>query len=245
MKGPYSRHFYSEFHKNTLEASRVIVPMVIELVHPESVIDVGCGWGVFLSVFLDNGVEDVVGLDGDWVDRSMLMIDSRDFIIAELTEPLPVDRTFDLALSLEVAEHLPEEAASGFVDSLTKLAPTILFSAAIPYQGGKNHLNEQWPEYWVSLFEQRGFVAIDCIRKRVWNNDRVVFWYSQNTLLFADERLVAGNDVLRVELEATNRSMLSVVHPNRYLPSARAIARVRDRVPEGVQRAMYRLLNKS
>ena len=63
----------------------------------------------------------------------------------DLAQPLQIDRRFDLALSLEVAEHLPPECGSEFVQTLTDLSSVILFSAAIPFQGGTDHLNEQWP----------------------------------------------------------------------------------------------------
>lgn len=76
-------------------------------------------------------------------------------------------RNFDLAVSLQVAEHLPPSSAKGFIDSLAKLAPVVLFSAAIPLQAGAEHLNEQWPEYWAALFKTHDYLPIDCIRGRM------------------------------------------------------------------------------
>ena len=70
-----------------------------------------------------------------------------------------MNRKFDLVLSLEVAEHLPSECAEAFVESLVNLGPVILFSAAIPYQGGENHVNEQWPEYWVGVLSGEGICS--------------------------------------------------------------------------------------
>ena len=92
---------------------------------------------------------------------------------------------WEMILSLEVGEHLPKECAETFVYSLTQLAPVILFSAAIPFQGGTQHVNEQWQDYWVKHFQNKGYVAIDCIRNRVWGNERVEVWYAQNILIFA------------------------------------------------------------
>ncbi len=241
---PYSARFYSEFHRYTLESAKVIVPLVVDLLHPGSVVDVGCGRGVFLSVFRENGAGEVVGLDGDWVDRTQLLIPETDFIVADLNCPLPVTGTFDLAVSLEVAEHLPEANASRFVRTLTELAPAVLFSAAIPFQGGTNHFNEQWPEYWVKLFEERDYAVIDCIRKGVWNDDRVAFWYAQNILLFVEASLAESDERLKDELEATCPTMLSVVHPNKYLPTARAVARLRDRMPGWAQRMAFKMLSR-
>ncbi|HEY5531998.1 MAG TPA: methyltransferase domain-containing protein [Candidatus Anoxymicrobiaceae bacterium] len=245
MKKPYSNFFYDEFHEQTLASARVVVPTVMELLQPASVVDLGCGRGVMLSVFMKCGVDDVVGIDGPWVDKDTLMIAESSFVTAELAAPVELGRTFDLAVSLEVAEHLPQDSADSFVETLTNLAPAVLFSAAIPYQGGKNHVNEQWPDYWAERFEKRSFLTIDCIRKRVWDDDRVVFWYSQNMLLFAREDLVAGSRTLQDELALTNRSMLSFVHPKKYLPSARVVAKIRDILPERAQRAVYKRLGKS
>lgn len=137
-------------------------------------------------MFAEHGVEDICGIDGDWVPSDMLWIDEERFIAADLTQPLELDRSFDLAISLEVAEHLPESAATTFVRSLCALAPVIAFSAAIPMQGGANHVNEQWPTYWAELFRAEGWLVIDAIRSEIWNNDRVAPWYRQNLLVFVN-----------------------------------------------------------
>ncbi len=147
-------------------------------------IDVGCGQGTWLSVFAEYGATDVNGIDGDYVDRDRLEIPADRFHGQDLSRPLAVERTFDLAVSLEVAEHLPEVACDGFVESLTRLAPVVLFSAAAPYQGGQNHVNEQWPEYWAERFARHGYLPVDCLRRRVWANPDVEWWYAQNALLF-------------------------------------------------------------
>jgi hypothetical protein len=97
---------------------------------------------------------------------------------------LPLEREFDLVLSLEVAEHLPEESAAGFSQSLARLGPIVLFSAAAPQQGGTGHLNEQWPSYWVRHFAQNGFTVVDCLRDRIWRDERIEWRYRQNLLLF-------------------------------------------------------------
>ena len=100
---------------------------------------------------------------------------------------LKLNDAFDLAISMEVAEHLPERCAEPFVESLTRLADVVLFSAAVPFQGGIGHVNEQWGSYWVALFRNRGYTAVDIIRKRIWNDDQIPYWYRQNTLLFVKD----------------------------------------------------------
>src|SRR5262249_16044265 len=154
---------------------------------PKSVVDVGCGIGTFLNVFLENGVNDVLGIDGAWVDRGQLYIDEKYFVEADLEQPLKPGRKFDLAICLEVAEHLRPESADAFVEWLCSLSDTIVFSAAIPGQGGDNHLNEQPFEYWQNKFAVHDFHFYDVFRNRYWQNDEIDCWYRQNMFLAAHE----------------------------------------------------------
>lgn len=191
----------TKVHNTT--ASREVVPIVMELTRPQSVVDVGCGLGTWLAVFGEAGVPDVVGVDGDYLDRSLLCIAEDQFITADLTKPFRLDRRFDLVVSLEVAEHLPEAAADVFVQTLVSLSDTILFSAAVPGQGGQNHLNEQWPAYWQEKFAQYGYEFHDVIRKKIWDNERVDWWYRQNTFLVRKVR----------DGEVALRKIDPIVHP--------------------------------
>ena len=137
---------------HNLSAPRVIVPIVLEMIKPNSILDVGCGIGTWLKVFEEYGVDDYLGIDGDYVDRSTLKISEKRFLPNDLRKRWSLNRKFDLVVSLEVAEHLPEEVADLFVSTLSAHGDTILFSAAIPGQGGQNHVNEQWPTYWQKKF---------------------------------------------------------------------------------------------
>src|SRR5690606_34222821 len=105
----------------------------------------------------------------------------------DLTKKLELNKKYDMAISLEVAEHLPESAADTFVESLTSHASIILFSAAIPQQGGQYHVNEQWPNYWNEKFKKRGFQAFDILRSEFWNNEHVPWWYRQNMVFFVKQ----------------------------------------------------------
>jgi cyclopropane fatty-acyl-phospholipid synthase-like methyltransferase len=180
----YTENFYKKRQGRSQRSAREIVPLVLDLIQPRHVIDVGCGTGTWLSVFRECGVEEVFGVDGEWVNREMLEIPKARFRSFDLKKPLYLDRQFDLVVSLEVAEHLPGECAETFIDSLTRLGPVVLFSAAIPYQGGTHHVNEQWPEYWAQYFRDRAYGVIDWIRKKVWQNNNVEWFYAQNMLLF-------------------------------------------------------------
>lgn len=213
----YTAEFFEQLRDGCSRSAEVIVPIILQLLPVRSAIDVGCGEGVWLSVFRKLGVEDVFGIDGDYIARTALKIPETCFRAADLSAPLSLDRTFDLAVSLEVAEHLTPESAPGFVESLTRLAPAVLFSAAIPFQGGTNHVNEQWPEYWAELFRRHGYLAVDTIRRRIWRNSAVESWYAQNTLLFVRPELLERHPMLQAESERTDPDQLSVIHPRQYL----------------------------
>jgi SAM-dependent methyltransferase len=213
----YSSNFFDTIRDGARSSARVVAPIIIELIRPKSVVDVGCGDGTWLSVFREFGISDALGLDGNYVNPKQLQISQDQFIPTDLSSAFSVPRTFDLAVSLEVAEHLPSESAKAFIDSLTKLAPAILFSAAIPCQGGTQHLNEQWPEYWADLFKSHGYLPIDCIRRIIWRNQRVEWFYAQNALLFVNANQIQENSELRREYENTHVEQLALVHPKRFL----------------------------
>jgi SAM-dependent methyltransferase len=214
---PYNNNFYQSQREGSLRSAEEIVPLIIKIINPQSVIDVGCGMGTWLSVFKKLGVEDIQGVDGDWGPRQMLKISNNQFLPFDMTKPLRLGRQFDLVMSLEVAEHLPERCAKQFVDSLTGLGAVVLFSAAIPLQGGAEHQNEQWPDYWAKLFLENNYEVIDCLRKHIWNNNKITYWYSQNILLFINKVFLENNKLLKQEFEQTNINMLSLVHPKHYL----------------------------
>src|SRR5262249_658797 len=155
----------------------VVVPLILSIFDIRSVIDIGCGVGGWLKVFQENGVRDCLGIDGDYVPQEMLKIAPACFRAGDLTRPGELERRFDLACSREVAEHLPASSASAFVDALVGAAPVILFSAAVPHQGGTDHVNERWQSYWRQMFEARGYVAVDCVRPRIVGNREVEPWY--------------------------------------------------------------------
>jgi 2-polyprenyl-3-methyl-5-hydroxy-6-metoxy-1,4-benzoquinol methylase len=179
----YDQAFYKKIAETARRSARQIVPTVLAYIEPKSVIDIGCGTGTWLSVFCENGITEILGVDGDFVPKGMLEIPSAQYVAFDLKHPFQCARRFDLVVSLEVAEHLPSHCAASFVASLVRLGPAVLFSAAIPGQGGTHHINEQWQDYWAELFTRHDYLPIDCVRREVWNNSEVAWWYSQNTLL--------------------------------------------------------------
>jgi len=215
---PYTTIYFLKQKAGSERSARKILPIIIHLVKPKSIIDVGCGLGCWLSVAMKHGIKDILGIDGEWMDKNMLQIPSRYFKVHDLRKPLNLKRKFDLCICLEVAEHLPSSIAEQLVDSLTSLSPTILFSAAIPLQGGECHENEQWPDYWASLFEKKGYIVVDYLRTQIWMDEDIEWWYAQNCLLFVDSKFLSN---IRQKTEVRNyknKKDLVKIHP-KYWPN--------------------------
>src|SRR5262249_48873666 len=155
---------------------------------PKSVADVGCGSGAWLQVFKEHGVQDVLGVDGPYVQRASLRIPEDRFVRHDLSQPFRLDREFDLVISLEVAHYVTEDDAPGLVESIATLGPAVLFGAAVPHQPGGPGRNQQWPSWWAALFARHGLQPEDWLRPLVWEDERVDWWYAQNTVLYQRER---------------------------------------------------------
>lgn len=185
----YNDAFYDDQADGSYAAAGAVLPLAFALLDamPRSVVDVGCGVGTWLKQALALGVEDVVGLDGDYVPQDKLRIDKGQFRPADLKQDFAtaLNRRFDMAISLEVAEHLPPERGPSFVRQLCALSDKILFSAAVPAQGGTGHVHENWPEYWALLFARQGFACFDPLRDQAWTHPQVPWWYAQNMLFFS------------------------------------------------------------
>lgn len=204
---------HGHFNDHVRSSAAVTVPLLLDLISAKSVLDVGCGSGIWLSVFRQHGITSLHGLDGDYIDRNSLEIPASSFQCADLNLPFEVVPA-DLAICIEVGEHLGADAAERLIGSLTQAAPAVFFSAAIPGQGGMGHINEQWPSHWKTKFEARGFIAFDTLRRRIWNDDRVLYWYAQNGLLYVRSDALARYPKLLAE---PREFIVDVIHPRRYL----------------------------
>ena len=213
QSNPYDREFFAEASAGSASSAAEVVPEVIRLTSPLSVIDLGGGTGEWLAEFRKRGIADVVGVDGPWVERATLKIPQALFLAHDLRTTLSLNRTFDLAVSLETAEHLPPERADGFVADLTALAPMVLFSAAVPGQGGIDHLNEQWPEYWATRFREHSYVALDVLRMKFWENRKIKGWYRRNMILYVRRPLAEESPALRPLLLIQPEAVLPLVSP--------------------------------
>lgn len=170
----------------------ILVPMFIEMFQPKSVCDVGCGLGAFLGTFKKNGINEVSGFDGEWADREKIRkyLADTEFTCIDLEQEIPtVAQKYDLVLNFEVAEHINEMKSDNLIEFLTKLSDTVIFSAAIPGQGGYKHINEQWEEYWEEKFIKRGYKKYDIIRHKIFADKNITYWYRQNMLVYSNKDL--------------------------------------------------------
>jgi SAM-dependent methyltransferase len=181
MAGDYNNNFYDIIRNGTVQSAEVIVPTIFDLVNPKKVVDIGCGEGWWAKKFRDLGCE-VLGIDGAYVTNTPLGMDFQAGNIDILGSLTALPR-FDLAVCLEVAEHLLPVRSETFVSEIVNLAPTILWSAAIPRQPGVDHINCQWPSYWAGIFAKHGYVMSGSIRDQIWNNETVEPWFRQNLTL--------------------------------------------------------------
>lgn len=217
----YSRKFYDTQRAGSEKSAQKILPHVMELVQPRSVLDIGCGEGYWLGVFQKLGVQDVTGVDGDYVDRSRLAFPADRFVPYNLNTLYKAPRRYDLSMSVETGEHIAPENSETLVRTLTDAAPVVMFSAAIPFQGGRNHINERWPSFWIDLFAKHGFDAMDAVRGQVWDDPDVEFWYIQNIFLFVQR---SERERFPRLIEAARRHAFpspNVVHPRCFLQAVR------------------------
>jgi 2-polyprenyl-3-methyl-5-hydroxy-6-metoxy-1,4-benzoquinol methylase len=161
-----------------------IIAAVAAILPVSSLLDVGCARGTWLRLWRRQGVSDITGVDGSYIDPDALEIERDRFVVADLNAPFTLGRRFDLVQCLEVAEHLPAARADSFVADLVAHGPVVLFSAATPGQGGENHVNEQPCAYWQALFLRHDYVAVDCLRPLIARDRGMPPWYRFNLLLY-------------------------------------------------------------
>jgi SAM-dependent methyltransferase len=234
----YSREFFRNLSGDNLDDSLLdFARLLVDLIQPNSVIDVGCGIGALAAVFAKLGVTNIIGIDGDWVPEDLLLIPKAWFIPFDLTKSYSPGRRYDLAVSVEVAEHLSQSDANTLVDTLTGLADIVAFGAAIPLQGGTNHQNEQWPSYWAKLFAERVYVPFDCVRPRLLGNSNVAELIAQNIILYVrGDRAAELGPILLAQQTEWPAYPLPVVHPNQYV-------RMHDAIVNAIPRAgLFRIL---
>lgn len=210
----YEANFYEAQIDGSSRSAAIIAPHVMSLFpHIDSVTDVGCGAGTWLAEFKKLGVTSISGLDGGNAPEELLLIDQAEYHKVDFTKDFPEQLQADLAITLEVAEHLDEVHASSFVSNVCKISDLILFSAAVPGQGGTNHVNEKWPSYWLEMFSKKNYRFFDVLRGEFWNESRIDWWYRQNIFLVVNADCLELIEKLEVMSRYQN-SVLDIVHPD-------------------------------
>lgn len=201
-----------------MRSARAILAELRKHLAFDSVLDVGCGVGAWLTAAREIGATRLLGVDGDYLPRQQLMIQASAFQALDLEQEdlervLDVGQRFDLTICVEVAEHLSASRAPALVRGLCASSNLVLFSCAIPGQGGTGHVNEQWPQYWSDLFAALGYACFDILRLPLWQAE-AEWWYVQNVLTFAKL-----NTTAHARLATTTgpvRDPLPLVHPRLF-----------------------------
>ncbi|MEQ8505383.1 MAG: class I SAM-dependent methyltransferase [Rhodospirillales bacterium] len=234
----YNARFFAYTGDSGQTSAAAVVPIVLGLLSDvRSVLDVGCAQGNWLRAWLDAGIAEVQGMDGDYVDQTQLRIPRNAFRPADLNADFDLGRKFDLVTSFETAEHLRPENSARFVANLARHGDAVLFSAAPPGQGGLNHINERPYDDWRDLFRAQGFHAYDAIRPQIRNHNQISFWYRYNMLLFVR----AG-----AEGALTSAARAALIADGQTVPDiSPAVFRLRKAMvrllPRGVQDGLARL----
>jgi hypothetical protein len=181
----YDDDFFEYISIGSRRSAAVVAPLVLKHYQAKSLADIGCGRGAWLPEWQRAGVSDYIGIDGDYIDRDGLLFPPGRFATQDLTKRFDIGRRFDLVVSLEVGEHINPRDTETFVDNLCRHTDAILFSAAVPGQGGVFHVNEQDYAFWRQRFSARGYRLFDFVRPNLTSHRQVEPWYRYNSLFFA------------------------------------------------------------
>jgi SAM-dependent methyltransferase len=214
----YDKTFFDSLARVSAAAAQKVMRRIHELHAYRSVVDFGCGSGTWLeaadaAIKAAGAAKDrLLGVDGE---HARERVDARraDYVFQDLEERIVLDRRFDLAICLEVAEHLTPSRAATFVQDVCAASDVVLFGAAIPMQEGQNHINEQWPAYWARLFVDNGYGCHDVLRDAFWCDPlfEKCPYYAANALLYVrDGHPLSAKLASRKVLEEWR---LNVVHP--------------------------------
>jgi SAM-dependent methyltransferase len=212
----YSPAFFSDLADDSYDAARKILGLAFSVIRPGAVVDIGCGTGAWLKAAHELGASRVVGVDGPWIGRSDLLSETIELVTCDMSRETPrlPPGTYDLAISLECGEHLPEDRADTLVDALCAASPHVIFGAATPGQGGTDHVNEQWQGYWVAKFRERGFLPIDLIRPNFLHDAAIATWYRNNPLFY-----VRQPEYARILARLAERPNVSVLTTDFVIPA--------------------------
>lgn len=182
----YDEGFFNKTLTREAPSAEAVAQILFDEFHPKSVIDVGCGLGIYLRAFEKLGAE-VSGFDGSKSAIRNNLVSQDHLKLLDLRKPHSLGRRWDLCICFEVAEHLQAKYATCIVKTVTGASNRVIFTAALPGQGGTCHFNEQPQDYWKRIFESQGFEWRGDLVAKLRNQMReksVVFWVEQNLMVF-------------------------------------------------------------
>jgi hypothetical protein len=211
----YTSEFYETYKSISLEYADKLISVLLQYYQPKSVIDFGCGIATWLNVFNDKGIpkESLYGIEGDWVKSAAKSLEGFNLILHDISKYKKFNIKTDLAMSLEVAEHVPEKSSDTFVDMITECSDTIMFGAAFKDQPGTGHINCKYPREWGELFKDKGYKVFDLFRPELWGPNKGGFYYVQNTFLYTkNEELITTFKDNHI-FELNNLWFMDCMHP--------------------------------
>jgi hypothetical protein len=210
-----------EYEANKYSAGVVLDILSEYLPDMKTMLDVGCGMGAWMDAATQRGITPT-GIEGEWAKEEG--VSHHEF---DLSQPFNLNRKFDLVTCIEVAEHIPPDCADTLIDSLCRHGDVIVFSAAIPFQGGVNHVNERFLGYWREKFLKRGYLFCDIFRSSLWEKNDILWWLRQNCVAFVHYPLYRTNTRLRT---CWGDPPTDIIHPGVYLQRCREVEQLQKQV---------------
>lgn len=213
----YAETFFTDLNFQSDKSARILAKFILKEFSPKTLIDFGCGNGELCFELQQKlGRDNVTGIDTQNALDFGKNNKDINFIAFDLTSKFEIQEKLDIAVCLEVAEHLDSKYAKMMIGNLVNASNLVIFSAAIPGQGGHQHLNEQEPMYWAKLFWENGFVLKQDPRRKLRKKFRLAPWYKQNILIFGKaedgEEFVKPRTIYHPLIFASKRNQLQRVY---------------------------------
>ncbi len=182
---------YFKWHKDHTRTYAIKnMDWYIDKYKPTSVIDYGCGIGVYLESALSKGITKLKGFDigGEYVKKYTENCVQPFIEYLDCTKPILTEK-YDCVISLETGEHIETQFSEAFIQNIinsTDTFGTILYSAAQPGQGGTGHINCQTKDFWISIFNKHGFVYDENLTRVIteaWSNLKAPVYIINNLIV--------------------------------------------------------------
>lgn len=206
----YDIRYYKKHQVGSYRSAKSILSYLLTILDISSMMDFGCGMGTWCQAAEELGIIDVIGIDKHAFDEEYMLLSDERYFENDLTKPTSFERKADLVVSVEVGEHIESSFSELFIGNLCRHGDIVLFSSALPFQGGTGHINERMCSYWTNIFNSYNYRIIDCIRPHFWDNQDVEVWYKNNCVLFVKNEIFH-----RVKKSIDIQSFpIDIIHPD-------------------------------